>query len=1066
MKTLAITLLSLMPVCALAANDWEDPQVTQIGREPSRATFSHYADYSQAAVYGAPSEFELSLDGIWKFNYCHDAENRPVDFFNLDLSSWDDITVPGPWDMQGFGTPIYTNVKYPFELNPPFIKGLFDNGTPVGSYFRTFRIPSGWDGRRVFLRFGGVSSAFYVWVNGKMAGYGQDSCLPSEFDITDFLRQGENTLAVQVFRWSDGSYLEDQDGWRISGIFRSVTLFSTPECRIADFFVRNDLDGEYRDAVTDVDVTVRNGGGAREPVWVKATLLDGRKVVGSAVGKASVRGKARLSLRMDVPCPRKWTSETPELYNVVLELTDRKGRVVDVVNTRTGFRKLEIRDRQFLVNGKALKMKGVCRVENDPFGAKCTSRERVLQEVLTMKRNNINTIRTAHMPAVEWLYEFCDEYGIMVVDEANCEAHGFGFKPTSLAHKPEWKHAHVERITRMIGRDKNHPCVFMWSLGNESDNGVNMQAMYQAARALDPDRPTHYHFCNEPLSSDILGGGLFRNGKPSPSGRYVMVSDLDLIAESKDTRPYLLNEFCHSMGNGLGNLKEYVRCFDRYDWLVGGTIWDWVDQGIVMKTDDHGVYGMMIPPEERSFALAEAGKPGGKYFYAYGGDFGDRPNDSNFLINGVMPSDLAPGSRLQEVAKCYQDIEFYARDLEAGEIEVFNKYYYTSLSSFRLGWKLLEDGVEVRSGLLGPCDLSPRSRAVLRLPLREMNMRGDAEYVVILYAALPRDRPWADKGHVVAWEQFILKPWDFSRSPLRESAPVVSTHDGGITVSGGGSVFVFDGKTGLMSSISCGGRKLVESGPELGFWRAPIDNDGTGPVARYVKGKFVAERKGRRLARLWEEAGYPHLKRELKSLSTAGREVVCEYRMTGRDDVWFDVKETYVFDNEGTFSLCSEIHPSPGTPEVARVGYTLTAGEGLDLFDYYGQGSQEAYCDRKDGAMFGRYGGSVDGQFVNYVYPQENGNKYNVRWARLRSLDGRSLYVTGDGPFQTSVRRYTEMQLAEAEHSCDLKPMPVAVWNINHLMAPLGNESCGPVPLEKYVLVPRDWKFTLYFRIM
>ena len=1082
MKIFSITLLSLIATVAFGANpngsaqnpndsagkqdDWENPAVTEINREPSRATFSHYADFSQAATFGMPTDYELSLDGTWKFKYTHKAGDRPLNYSAQDLSGWDDITVPGPWDMQGFGTPIYTNIKYPIELNPPYVKGLFDNGTPVGSYFRTFEIPAQWDGREVFLHLGGVSSAFYVWVNGQAVGYGQDSFLPSEFNITKYLKSGENTLAVQAFRWNDGAYLEDQDGWRISGIIRSVYLFSTPKCRIADFFVRTDLDKEYRNATADIDINLKNDGRKTESVSVKATLLQGRKAIAGATAKTTVRGERKLTVHMDVPDPDKWTSETPNLYTVVLELKDRKGNITDVVNTRTGFRKLEVRDRKFLVNGQAVKMKGVCRVENDPFGAKCVNRERVLQEVLTMKRNNINTIRTAHMPAVEWLYEFCDEYGIMVVDEADCEAHGFGYKPSSLAHKPEWKDAHVARITRMIGRDKNHPCVFMWSLGNESDNGANLLAMHDAAVALDPSRPTHYHFSNDPISSEVLGGGLYRKGNPGTSGRYISLIDFDLIRDCGDKRPYLLNEYCHAMGNGMGNLKEYVEYFDRYDWLVGGTIWDWVDQGIVVKSDDRSVYGMKIPARDRAYALSEAGKPGGKYFYAYGGDFGDQPNDCNFLINGVVLPDLSRGAKLQEVDKCYQDIEFYAKDLQHGKIEVFNKYFFTPVSDFRLGWKLLENGVEIASGRLAPCDLAPRSRTLITLPVDQMDLSADAEYVAIVSASLKEDCLWADAGHVVAWEQFVLKPWTFPKGIAASGEPRIIQDGAAVTVLSGDCKFVFDKATGLMLSLNKDGRRILESGPELGFWRAPVDNDGTGRMGRYIDGKYTMDRKGRRLTQAWEDAGYPHLRRELKSLAVSSDLVVSEYRLCGAEGIWFDVRESYTFNGEGEFSLCSEIVPSGKCPEVARVGYTLSAGEGFERFDYYGQGELDTYCDRKDGAMFGRYSGTVDGMFCQNVMPQENGNKYNVRWARLRDASGLGLSVCGDQPIQTSVKHYSDMHLAEAEHSCELVREPSVSWNIHHLMAPLGNESCGPVPLDKYVLHPHPWTFTLFFRVL
>ena len=587
-KFFVASVVTFLTYAAVAQNDWENPEVFQVNAEPSRCTYWRGGSLENET-------WNLSLNGTWKFKYVHEAEDRPMDFHKAghDVSLWDDIAVPGPWELQGFGTPIYTNIKYPFEKNPPFIKGLYDNGTPVGSYVRTFELPQSWMSDKIFIRLGGVSSAYYIWVNGQKVGYAQDSFLPSEFDISPYVKSGENTVALQVFRWSDGSYLEDQDGWRFSGIMRDVYIHRAPHAHIRDFFVYTDLDKEYRDAELNIDVDLA---GAVQNMTVEVTLYDGSKKV-SQFG-CPVSGQ-QCALSAKISNPKKWTAETPNLYKVMIRLKNVDGKVVDELSCNTGFREIEIDGRRFLLNGQAVKMRGVNRVEHDPFTGKYVSKERVLEEVLLMKRNNINAIRVAHMPAVEWLYEYCDLYGIMIIDEANVESHGMGYKPESLSHDPKWKAAHVARITRLVERDKNHPCVLQWSLGNETDNGINLEAMYHASKELDPTRPVHYHFANKPICCDVLGGGLVSTHR----ARYASVSALPKVLKSKDSRPYLLNEFAHSMGNGMGSLKDYFRVFESSEVFVGGTVWDWVDQGIARSVENPELYGMLIPESERTAVL-------------------------------------------------------------------------------------------------------------------------------------------------------------------------------------------------------------------------------------------------------------------------------------------------------------------------------------------------------------------------------------------------------------------------------------------------------------------------------
>ena len=1057
-KVILTALVTLFALNSNSQNDWENPAVFQVGAEPSRATYWRGGSPDNA-------EWNLSLNGTWKFKYVHEVADRPMNFYQrgYDVSGWDNIEVPGPWELQGFGTPIYTNIKYPFEKNPPFIKGLFDNGSPVGSYVTTFNLPEKWLSDKLYIKLGGVSSAYYIWINGEKVGYAQDSFLPSEFDITPYVKAGENSIALQVFRWSDGSYLEDQDGWRLSGILRDIYIHRAPKSHIRDFFVYSDLDKAYKDAELKVEVDIS---GEAANMSLEVALLDGKKRIARFGG--AVSGE-QTTLSTKVAEPKKWSAECPNLYKVVISLKDGKGKIVDEVACNTGFRKLEIANRRFLMNGQPVKMRGVNRVEHDPFTGKYVTKERVLQEVLLMKQNNINTIRLAHMPAVEWLYEYCDYYGIMVIDEANVESHGMGYNATSMSHDPKWEAAHLARITRLIERDKNHPCVLQWSLGNETDNGVNIAAMYHAAKHLDPTRPVHYHFASEPICCDILGGGLTKRGQYALSGRYASVPELQSVLKSSDHRPYLLNEFAHAMGNAMGSLKDYFDVFESNEIFAGGTVWDWVDQGITRSVENKKLYGMMIPKAEREAVNAKCQRPDGGYYWAYGGDFGDKPTDGNFCCNGVVSPDLANNSKLNEMKKVFQEIEFYASDLKAGKIEVFNKFYYKDLAEYEIRWSLLENGKEIKNGKVEKFNLAPRTRGIITLPVAEWKMNSDAEYVAVVSIHHKNKQSWCEKGYKVAWEQFVMQEWNFAGQTIKASSatPKVEKTAEGYTITSGDKVITFSRSAGTIAQVTHNGKVLMQEGPRLDFWRAPIDNDGTAKT-RYVDGKLQVDGRGGRLTKLWDKAGYPYMQKEVEevTLKEVEKSVVITVKSVMKSriaDAGFKVEECFTFNNEGEFSLNCNITPYGELVEVARVGYEMVMPKALDRFDWYGKGPFDAYIDRKEGACFGLYGGSVAEQFVNYIFPQENGNKYDVRWVALTDGAGNGLKVSGHQPIETSVRRYTTMALAEARHPYELKAIEGLVLHINHKMAPLGNESCGPRPLKQYVIYPEPWNFTLNF---
>lgn len=1050
-------------------NDWENEKVFAINREPYRAAFIHYSDTIRSAYYGSVTDSEKSLNGIWKFKYVHNQNERPLDFFkeNASVSDWANIKVPGPWELQGFGTLIYTNVKYPFELNPPYIKGKFDNGSPIGSYKTYFTVPEKWKGRQIFVRLGGVSSAYYIWINGEKVGYAEDTHLPSEFNITKYIHNGKNSISLQVFRWSDGSYLEDQDGWRMSGVFRDISLYSTSDTYISDVFLNPDLTDNYKNGKLTTEVSLKNNSNISNiNLKVCLKVMKGTDCILFEEKKVNnLQSNTKVLFNSFIQSPLKWSAETPNLYTTIITLKDEAGIVLDVINSRIGFRKLEIKNRCFLLNGQAVRMKGVCRVENDPFTGKYVSRERVLKEVLTMKKNNINTIRTVHMPATEYLYDLCDEYGIMIIDEADVEAHECGFGAKSLAKNPDWIPAHVDRIEHMVHRDKNHPSVVQWSLGNESGNGICMEAMHLAAKKIDSTRFTHYHFSSLPVSSDILGGGISHNGKPNFSGRYNTMEDIELIANYDDPRPYIINEYSHAMGNGMGNLKEYAQCFDKYPFLTGGTIWDWVDQGIARNVSNPSEFGMLIPENKRNEVLSECRKPNGKYYYAYGGDFGDKPNDLNFLLNGVTPSDLGNNSKLNEVRKVYQNIEFFRSKEDSSKIEVYNKFYFTNLSEFQFKWKLLEDGIEKQAGNFEILEVGPQSRMSVKLP--DLDMLNGKEYVFIISANTKQSYSWCENDYQIAWEQFILQPYNFSLNEIvkTEKLPSIIQSDTLLKVTSGKYEITFNKVFGTISSLMECGKTFVKEGPKLSFWRAPVDNDGTGKSGAYKNGKLVGDDRGGRLTKLWEKASYPNLAivvSEFKSNIENGLVVVTiQKRLTGKvSDAGFNVTETYKINNNGTVQLTSSINPFGKLPEVARIGYELIVDKKFESLEWYGCGPWETYIDRKDGSQFGVYSGLIEEQFVNYPYPQENGNKYNIRWAKLKSSSGSVIKIDGLQPLEINARHFTTMNIAEAMHPFNLKRIDDVILHLNYKMAPLGNESCGPVPLDKYVLYPKQWNFS------
>ena len=728
--------------------DWENPEIQRVGAENPRASFVSFRDRDQAMQNElADSEWMVSLAGTWSFQWSPDPWSRPVDFYRRDFnaSQWSLLKVPSNWQLHGYGVPLYTNKKYPFAKDPPSVTGTppveftsFRWRNQVGSYRRTFRVPDSWSGRLTFLHFDGVDSAYYVWVNEQPVGFAKDSRTPADFDITPHLQPGENLLAVEVFQYSDGSYLEDQDKWRLSGIFRDVYLWSAATLYLRDIEAKADLDAGYAEGLFSVKATLRNTTGSERRVQVKIELLasGAQNALHQEVVEVLVRrgeeGIAQCS--GSVPNVEKWSAECPVLYTLVVSLQETGGQTLEVATVRLGFRKVEIRDRQLLVNGQAIYIKGVNRNEFLPESGFVVSRESMIRDLELLKQNNINTVRTSHYPNCPLWYDLCDRYGMYVIGEANVEAHDMGaFSNHVLLHEPVWKEAILGRHRRMVERDKNHACIIIWSLGNESGNGPHFVSAYDWIKERDPSRPVQFESALRARNTDIY------------CPMYALPADLESYANDPAAdRPLILTEYAHAMGNSVGNFQDYWDIIEKYDLLQGGCIWEWCDLAISKEL------------------------PGGSgRYFAYGGDFGDFPNDGNFCCDGLVQPDRRPNPHLQEVKKVYQNVKIDAVDLNAGRIRVHNDFFFTNLKQFEIRWELRKDGESAHAGSLGTIDLGPRQSRELTIPLPGNWSSETGEWILLVSLVLENATEWAPRGHEIAWEQFIIGKRDGATTPAR-----------------------------------------------------------------------------------------------------------------------------------------------------------------------------------------------------------------------------------------------------------------------------------------------------------
>ncbi|NOX66482.1 MAG: DUF4981 domain-containing protein [Chlorobi bacterium] len=1029
--TIIIALSSLIDfnLYGQQANDWENSEIFGINKEEAHSTAIPFANIEQAeAADWDASPFYKLLNGKWKFNWVPKPADRPIDFYKpeYDVSNWDEIPVPGNWQMYGYGIPIYVNVKYPFVVvNPPYIP--HDNN-PVGSYRRNFIVPDNWDGREVFIHFNGVKSAFYIWVNGKKVGYSQGSMTPAEFNLTPYLKKGDNVLAVEVYRWSDGSYLEDQDMWRLSGIFRDVYLFSTPKIHIRDFFIKSDLDKDYKDAQLKIDVELKNYSDKEfENISVEAILLDDKgDQVGSKMEKSSIsvseNGKAKIELEQLIPDPKKWTAETPNLYQVILVLKDSNGKIIETTESEMGFKKVEIKNAQFLINGKHVYLKGTDRHEMHPKYGQYIPRETMIKDIKLMKQFNINAVRTSHYPNDPYWYKLCDEYGIYIVDETNLESHGANrILPKS---DPKWRAASVDRIKSMIQRDKNHPCVVMWSLGNEAGNGDNFFAMRDYAHEADPSRPVHYEGYNE--AADVY------------SRMYPAIPSMINYAEGENSKPYFICEYVHSMGNGLGNMQEYWDVIESNPIFMGACIWDWVDQGLYKKDKN------------------------GTEFFAYGGDFGppDTPSDGHFSINGLILPNRKISPKMWEVKKVYQNIKVQPVDLLSGKVRIKNKFSFTNLDKYIAQWNVSEDGIIIQNGELGKLNIQPLTEKTIKIPISKIKTKPGAEYWLKVRFVEAEDNLWAGKGFEIAWDQMKL-PLKVQEAEVvnlsNETAPKVIEDGNVVSITGDGFSIQFSKSTGIITSLKYSNKEYLyagndyRSGPHLNLFRAPLDNDAK---VRYQ----------------WDKYNFMLMKGELQKF-----EVVQGKNKTIRieTDIKYDAgnkgallhKSIYTILDNGDIAVDNQFIPIGDLPTLPEIAFSMIINPEFEQLKWYGRGPNENYPDRKTGAAIGQYSSTVDEQYFPYIMPQATGSKQDVRWVMFSNPGNKGImFVNSSYPFSFSALHYSQEDLAIAKHTNELKRSDEIYLNIYASERGVGNASCGPEILEQYEVKARPLLFSYSIR--
>ncbi len=1029
-RNFLIAFLFIFTCTVLKADNvpWQNPKVNQINREPTNAHFVPFTNEANALAQQAlpilerfaineQAERRVSLNGVWKFNYSKNNEYSPIDFHKVgyNTSKWDNITVPGSWELQGFDAPIYTDVAYPFPTNPPFVPKDYN---PVGSYVREFVVPDKWKGMDIFLDFEGVESAFYCWVNGELVGYSEDSRLPAHFNISKFIKKGKNKLAVKVYRYSDGSYLECQDYWRYSGIERDVFLYARPSTRVQDFKLIAGLVNRYLDGDFNLELKL-NQPKAGEALEVKiidngVTIYQHKDIVKSV-------SDTLFNIRKLFPNVKSWNAETPNLYQLVVNTFDINGKPLESFVHPFGFRTIEMKNGMLLINGKAVLFKGVNRHEHNQYTGRTITIESMIKDIELMKQFNINAVRASHYPNCNQWYSLCDEYGLYIVDEANIESHGMMYhKDKTLANYLDWEIPFMERMSRMVLRDRNFTSIVTWSLGNESGYGKHFETIYDWTKAIDSTRPVQYEGGGIEAKSDIY------------SPMYARIWALKRHVNQRNNRPLILCEYAHAMGNSVGNLQDYWDVIYEYDQLQGGFIWDWVDQTFAIKDKK------------------------GNDIWAYGGDLGfvGIPNDSNFCANGLVAANRTLNPHIHEVKKVYQYINFESVSFSSNKIKITNRHDFIDLSKYFLKWSIESDGKSIEQGEMDFPPIAPGASAIIILPFKSSRSDG-REYFMNIKAFTKKATSLVPKDHLVAVEQWLM-PVVEAETVKQDVIGTLNTKktSENILIYNSDFHIAFSNETGEITELSYNNINIIKKGLQPNLWRPLTDNDvANGHLKRCKTWKHAIENQ--QLERIRS-----HISSD-KKLAT----VTVDYKLAEQES---KIQITYQIRPNGVIKVSMHFTPeNKFLPEIPRLGMRMILNSEYDIMTWLGRGPHENYIDRKTGALIGLYKASVWEQFYPYVRAQETANKTDVRWVALCNQQGQGLLVVGDEPLNVSAWNFPQEDIdyvpfnIERRHGGSIMKKDIVWLNIDHrLMGVGGDTTWGAQVHPEYIIIPKEWNYS------
>ena len=1012
----------------------ENPELLGINKEAAHATLMVYGNLQEAVKANRhASSWCRTLNGQWKFNYVRRPEFRPVDFYKptFDVSKWKEITVPSNWQVLGYGTPYYRNSGYIFQKDFPHVMSeppknftAYEERNPVGSYRREFDVPQNWNGRRLFLTFDGVDAGFFLWINGEKVGYSVNSRNAAEFDITRYVKPGKNMLAVEVYRFTAGSFLEDQDMWRLSGIFRNVTMWSTPNTHVRDYFIKTDLDSKYKDATVDITAKIKNYGSVKGVAQkLVVTLFNENTEVAGAKAEVSVPAlnpgeEKTVTLKFPVSNPSKWTAETPKLYTTVLTLNEGS-KATEMLSSKTGFRKLEIKGRIFMVNGTPIKLKGVNRHEHWPEVGHAITEAQMIRDLEVIKQGNCNHVRTCHYSDDPRWYELCDEWGIWLVAEANVECHGYDRR---FDEEPTMKAAIIDRNVANAENFKNHPSVIIWSLGNECGGiGSNFVAAEAAIKAIDPTRFVHYERF-----------GIKKNNPADIDSRmYTSPKEVEKIAtDTAYSKPFYLCEYAHAMFNSMGAIGEYNDLFDQYPSLLGGAIWEYQDQGLWNRRDPkHPIL-------------------------AFGGGFGEFPNDHYFIHKGTVFSDRSPKPHYPEMKKAYQWIGISVENAEKGLIKIKNRFQFINLDDYSALWSLSEDGKVISSGNLNLPQMAPGTEKTITFPGKITNPKPGAEYFVRISFIQKSDKLWAKKGFEVASEQYKVPLAIAGNAPVATKATVNLIQNGQeITVKGANFTVIFDKTLGTFTSIKKGVQNLLtdEGGPRLHLWRAPHKNDDMWADREWVKNGI-------------KELKWSVTETSVNQINPGSVQISVKLKGEGKNSFEVTHDAVYTINGDGEIAVSNQVNSNNPKLVVGRMGVRVLLNKQLNQITYLGRGPMENYSDRKRGFDVGLYSSSILKQLTPYEKPMDCGNHEDVRWAKIFQQNGAAIRVTADKELmQITALPYSDEEMERTEYKIDLPQISHTVLCISHKTLGVGSAGCGPKPLDQYLVYaePASFSYTL-----